>query len=157
MHYMPSILTLTAAICASGSVAFADPVEVKLSDRLDGNLDFYCFDISGAKEDANVAQGLQTHTCYGYQGESGIDQIFDSARIAQAQFYMPEFDVCATVSSYSAGTSVDLATCDGSDGQAIVMTDAGNISPWLHRTCVSPLVKTHDWAAAAHLNTRSNR
>ncbi len=111
------------------SIVSADQVEMMLSNKLDGNLDSYCLDISGSKQNANVSKGLQTHTCYAYQGKMGIDQIFDTNRLAENQLYMPEFDVCATVSAVEPGASIGLSACDDSDTQAIELTDEGHLSP----------------------------
>lgn len=124
------LLTVSALVLATTStVAAADPVEISLIDRLDGNLDGYCLDISGAKENADPSGGLQTHTCYTYQGASGIDQVFESDRFAEGVLYMPGFDVCATASDLTAGARLGLATCDGSDAQQITLTDTGALSP----------------------------
>ena len=122
------LLLLTFIAVATGA-ANAQPVEMMLTDRLDGNLDSYCLDISGSKKRADISKGLQTHTCYSYQGAMGVDQTFDSARLAEEQLYMPEFDVCVTVSELKSGASVGLSTCDNTDQQAISMTSNGQLSP----------------------------
>ncbi len=44
---------------------------------------------------------------------------------------MPEFDHGAKVSSVDAGTSIDLAECDGSDAQSFVFSGEGTIVPAL--------------------------
>ena len=120
---------LTTLLVSVASGAMADTAEVKRSDRLDGNLDFYCLDISGSKANANVESGLQTHTCYGYQGAAGIDQLFDVASLETNQLYMPDWDVCATVSDLAAGASIELAACEGADTQTITLTQDGHLSP----------------------------
>lgn len=126
---MKPTTALTVLFLPLASVAMADSAEVKLTDRLDGNLDFYCLDISGSKTNAKVENGLQTHTCYGYQGEAGIDQLFDVARIEDNLLYMPEWDVCATVSDLAAGASIELAACEGGDMQNITLAEDGHLSP----------------------------
>ncbi len=126
---MKLVAALAVSIASLASTATADTVEVMLTDRLDGNLDFYCLDISGSKTNANVENGLQTHTCYGYQGEAGVDQVFDLASVEDAQLYMPEWNVCATVSDLSVGASIELTACDNSDLQNIVLTENGHLSP----------------------------
>lgn len=123
------LMLVPALTMAAASPAIAGSVELMLSDRLDGNLDNYCLDISGSKQNADVSRGLQTHTCYAYQGAVGVDQVFDSEKFSQNQLYMFEFDVCATVSSLEAGTSIDLSACDNSDYQNITLTDEGHLSP----------------------------
>ena len=129
MHKILLTLTLTISMTSLAQSAQAEPVEIMLSDRLDGDLDYYCFDISGSKADADTSRGLQTHTCYGYQGAMGIDQVFDSTQIADNLFYMPEFDVCATLNSYAPGALVALASCDGTETQAIMRSSTGQVSP----------------------------
>ncbi len=119
----------TVAFTALASTATAESVEVMLSDRLDGDLDFYCLDISGSKANAKVERGLQTHTCYGYQGQAGIDQVFDVASFKDAKLFMPEWDVCATVSDLAAEASIELAACDGGELQNITLTEGGHLSP----------------------------
>ena len=126
---MKTLAACTAVSVMVANVAFAEPVEIMLSDRLDGDLDYYCLDISGAKENANIDGGLQTHTCYGYQGEAGIDQIFDADLFGRNALYMTEFEVCATLSSTDAGTPVGLAACDESESQQIAFTADGQLSP----------------------------
>ena len=37
----------------------------------------YCIDIMGSKSNADINKGLQSHTCYSYQGEISVDQGFD--------------------------------------------------------------------------------
>ena len=126
---MKPIVAMLFATAAVAGPAVADPVEIMLSDRLDGNLDFYCLDISGSQQNADVTGGLQTHTCYRYQGQAGVDQIFDSASFEENTLYMPEFDVCVEVEAMEAGASIGLATCDGSDAQSIAMTEANTLTP----------------------------
>ena len=126
---MKVAITLLIIALAFGKNALADSVEMMLSDRLDGNLDSYCLDISGSKANANIEKGLQTHTCYGYQGASGIDQLFDLERLSNNQLYMPEFDVCATLSDTVSGTRISLAACDTSESQKITLTENGYLSP----------------------------
>ncbi len=120
---------LTVVFIPLASAATADTAEVMLTDRLDGDLDFYCLDISGSKTNANVERGLQTHTCYRYQGEPGVDQVFDEANVGENQLFMPEWDVCATVSDLAAGASIELAACDNGDMQNITLTEDGHLSP----------------------------
>ena len=55
--------------------------------------------IIGYKDDANVSKGLQSHSCYSYQGQISVDQGFDSARISQKEFYIPHFKVVLVVVS----------------------------------------------------------
>lgn len=121
---------LFLALFGSGSIAFAEKVEITLADDLDGILNGYCLDIArGQKEDADPANGLQAHTCYSHEGQLAIDQIFESDKFSDNQLYMPEFDVCATVSGIEVDASVTLAACDSSDIQQLVISETGQISP----------------------------
>lgn len=118
---------ITATLMSAG--AFAQSVEVALVDNLDGDLSTYCFDIMGSGENADPSRGLQAHTCYSYRGALGIDQIFEASGVAEGRFFMPEFDVCATLSEAAVGATLGLATCDGSAAQQISMRESGTIGP----------------------------
>lgn len=122
-----------ALMLALSQTAHAERVEIALQDPLDGNLSGYCLDIAGAPgASADPAKGLQAHTCYSYRGALEVDQIFDTARFAEGVLYMPEFDVCATLSAAEAGASVGLAACDGGAAQQIVLDASGHLSPAGH-------------------------
>lgn len=54
---------------------------------------------------------------------------FDTARFADGVLYMPEFDVCAQLSTVDAGSSIDLAACDGSAAQSFTFAGEGAIVP----------------------------
>lgn len=51
----------------------------------------YCIDILGSKSNADINKGLQSHTCYSYQGEISMDQGFNYYRINDNAFYNPFF------------------------------------------------------------------
>lgn len=123
------ILAASTQFLFTANAAVSEQVEISLVDRLDGDLAEYCLDISGAKENADVEKGLQTHTCYNYHGESGIDQVFEADRFAEGVLYMLEFDVCGIVSELDAGATLGLAGCDGGADQLIALTDTGRLSP----------------------------
>jgi hypothetical protein len=106
----------------------AENVEITLVDMLDGVTSSYCIDIAGGNKDIDISKGLQAHTCYSYRGEIGADQTFAVSRFASNELYMPNFEVCATVSSLAAGSSIGLAACDGSDLQQISFSEGGTIS-----------------------------
>ena len=108
---------------------FAAGVEVFLKDRLDGNLSQYCIDIMGGFANIDPSRGIQAHTCLGYQGQFGTDQVLDSERFIAGEFKFPEFDVCITLESTEPDALASLTSCDGSDAQNIVFTANGNISP----------------------------
>ena len=109
--------------------AYAENVEVVLTDKLDGNLSGYCIDIKGGNQSVDPANGLQAHTCYSYRGSLGTDQIFDTARFTDNILYMPEYEVCAEVAAIEAGASVGLASCDGNDKQSFTFAGEGAITP----------------------------
>ena len=60
-----------------------------------------------------------------------MDQAFDADKFAEGVLYMPEFNLCAKVSSVDAGPSIDLAEGDGSDAQSFVFSSEGTIAPAL--------------------------
>lgn len=111
------------------SHAFAEKVEITLVDQLNGILNGYCFDVAGGNRDIDISKGLQTHTCYSYRGELGEDQVFETARFADNVLYMPNYDVCATLSSLEVGAKLGLASCNGNELQSISFSDSGKISP----------------------------
>lgn len=112
---------------ASGSTE--SRVEVNLIDELDGVTNGFCLDIAGGNENVETSNGLQTHTCYSYQGDLGTDQVFDGSQFADNVFYMPDFDVCIELSEIAVGATVSLNTCDGSDAQSLAFSGSGPISP----------------------------
>lgn len=109
--------------------AYAADVEVSLKDNLDGNLNSYCLDIRGGGQNIDPAGGLQAHTCYSYRGELGSDQAIDPKGIANGEFKLPAFDVCATMAGTEAGAEVALSTCDESELQQFDFAENGYISP----------------------------
>lgn len=125
----------TASSATTGSdltgkieVPAAGAVEIALIDKLHGVTSEYCIDIAGGNKDVDIGNGLQAHTCYSYRGAIGSDQSFVTAKFAQGQLYMTDFDVCATASALSAGAAIGLASCEGSDLQKIAFSGSGAIS-----------------------------
>lgn len=106
----------------------ADKVEITLVDVLDGVTSSYCIDIAGGNKNIDISKGLQAHTCYSYRGAIGTDQTFTTSRFAKNELYMPDFDVCAAATSLTAGASIGLASCDGSDLQKVSFLGNGTIS-----------------------------
>jgi cytochrome c553 len=121
-------ILLPVGLFLSTSASAAD-VEVVLKDKLDGNLNGYCFDIKGGGRNVDPSRGLQAHTCYSYRGALGSDQAIDGEAAANGVFRLPAYDVCATMESTDAGTEVSLTACDGSDAQQFDFADSGTISP----------------------------
>jgi hypothetical protein len=123
-------LALSVFAILNVTSAHAENVEIYLTDILDNVQNGYCLDIARAQGDkANPDDGLQGHTCYSPSGELGVDQAFDAAKFSDGVLYMPEFDVCASVGASDAGTSIDLAACDGSAAQSFNFSGEGAIVP----------------------------
>ncbi|MDB4224373.1 RICIN domain-containing protein [Granulosicoccus sp.] len=122
--------TLATFTFFSTQLVHADNVEIYLTDMLDNTQSGYCIDIARAQgEKANPDDGLQGHTCYSPKGELMVDQIFDSEKFADGILYMPEFDVCAEITSVTAGSSIALATCNDSPEQSFLFSGTGTIVP----------------------------
>lgn len=127
---MTKIITTTLATLAlTAGIARAENVEIYLTDTLDNIQNGYCLDIAGGQgAQADPGNGLQGHTCYSPSGEIFVDQAFESDRFADSVLYMPEFDVCAEVSSTDEDSAVELADCDASDAQGFVFSGEGTIT-----------------------------
>lgn len=128
MHNLKYVAILLLSLFLT-QVTWASNVEVFLKDRLDGNLSQYCIDIKGGFANIDPTRGLQAHTCLGYRGEFGTDQVLDSEDFASNQFNFPNFDVCMTIDTLEIGAEASLTACDNSDAQNIVFAENGNISP----------------------------
>lgn len=101
-----------------GSAALAQtPVEVTLVDRLDEARGF-CFDTLGFQTRARPEEGLQTHSCYSYQGQLAVDQSFDADMIPEGTFRIIEFNLCMTLTEISTGSKLALEPCDGGEMQS---------------------------------------
>ena len=121
---------VSAALVLIVGAVRAETVEVHLTDMLDNTQNGYCLDVAGGQgAPADPGNGHQGHTCYSPSGEIFVDQAFDSGRFADGILSMPEFDVCAEVSSIDEGAAVDLADCDGSDAQSFVFSGTDTITP----------------------------
>lgn len=118
----------TSASDAKPDASSDEMVEITLIDVLDGVTSSYCIDIAGGNKNIDITKGLQAHTCYSYRGEIGTDQTFATSNFASNELYMPDFDVCATVGSLTAGSAIGLAACDGSDLQKVSFSGSGTIS-----------------------------
>ena len=101
-------------------------VEIYLNNFLDEPRGF-CLDIKGYKSSASVERGLQAHTCYSYQGEIAVDQGFDFARLANQEFYLPNFDICMQAEKDQETAELVLRPCDKSALQQFVLGDDGKI------------------------------
>jgi hypothetical protein len=96
------------------NIVLGEIVEIYSLNEIDENRGF-CIDIRGHKSKAKVNRGLQTHTCYSYQGEVAVDQGFESSKLMKNQFYLPAFNVCMEAASVTASASLQLSKCQ--DGQ----------------------------------------
>ena len=124
-----SIYAIFSMIFFSGT-AYADNVEVYITDLLDNIQNGYCLDIAKGKgSSANPEDGLQAHTCYSPLGEVLVDQAFDPDKFDEGVLYMPEFDVCVQASSIDSDASLELASCDGSEAQRWIFGGEGTIAP----------------------------
>lgn len=129
MHNSKFLTSLLFTVFLLPLNTWAANVEIALVDRLDGDLEHYCIDISGGFQNIDPSRGLQAHTCLSYRGESTPDQILDQTGFANGQFKYPAFDVCASIPGTEAGTKVELKACDDSDAQSLVFAENGTISP----------------------------
>lgn len=126
----PELTTLAVIMLTAASPAFAENVEIYLLDMLDNTQNGYCIDIAkGREEAANPDDGLQGHTCYSPGGALGYDQTFDTEKFSDGLLYMVNFDVCAQITSADAGSTLELAACDGSDAQSFEFSGEGMIVP----------------------------
>jgi hypothetical protein len=107
--------SLIIFLCITVSVVWGKTevnlVEIKLLDNLDDKRGF-CIDIRGHKSKAKIERGLQTHTCYSYQGDIAVDQGFDANRLNQKELFFPNFDVCVHPTSYNNPLSLNLIKCN---------------------------------------------
>ena len=87
----------------------------------------YCIDILGSKLNADINKGLQSHTCYSYQGEISVDQGFDYDKINDNEFYIPFFKVCMEVEKIEKSARLLLNKCDKNQKQQFVFQADGKI------------------------------
>lgn len=102
------------------------PVEVTLVDRLDEARGF-CLDTLGFQTRARPEEGLQTHSCYSYQGQLAVDQSFDADMIPDGKFRIIEFDLCMTARGLSTGSGFALEPCDERDTQQFEHRSNGKV------------------------------
>jgi hypothetical protein len=101
-------LLLTSLILGSAAFA-ATKVEVTLIDKLD--------EPRGFQTRARPEEGLQTHRCYSFQGQIAVDPAFDGDLIPEGTFRLIDFELCMTLTGTSAGSTLALEPCDGSELQ----------------------------------------
>ena len=105
-----------------------ETVEVYLLNKLNDSRG-YCIDIQGHKTNADVNKGLQSHSCYSYQGEISVDQSFDKFKISENEFYIPYFKVCMEAEKIEESSSLLLNTCNKKDKQKFTLQNDGKIQP----------------------------
>ena len=110
---MKKIVLLIYLLILSPNNVSGEIIEIYTVNQLD-EYRGYCIDIKGHKLKAKIRKGLQAHPCYSYQGKIAVDQGFDSFRIAENEFFLPEFDVFMEASSMFASSPVKLGKCTGS-------------------------------------------
>ena len=101
-------------------------VEVTLTNKLDEPRGF-CIDTVGFESRARPENGLQTHSCYSYQGKLAFDQAFDADKIPEGIFRIIGFNLCMTARSLTAGSRFGLEPCDGRDAQRFQHWSNGQI------------------------------
>jgi len=106
----------------------SSPVEIYLIDSLDDSRK-YCLDILGYKDSADINKGLQSHSCYSYQGAVSIDQGFDKELISEKEFYIPHFKVCMEAENIEESSGLALKTCDKNEKQKFILQSSGKINP----------------------------
>lgn len=124
---MRHIFTSVALSCCIVAAAGAQtPVEVTLVNKLDEARGF-CFDTLGYQMRARPEEGLQTHTCYAYQGQLAVDQAFDAEGISNGMFRIIDFDLCMTARGLAAGNSFALEPCENLDTQRLQHRADGSV------------------------------
>ena len=109
MKLLNKIWPLLVALVMASSVLAETKVEVTLIDKLDEARGF-CFDTLGFQTRARPEEGLQTHSCYSYQGQLAVDQAFDADQIPDGVFRIIDFDLCMTLTGTTTGSKFALAT-----------------------------------------------
>lgn len=125
------ILAGSVCILFAINVNAETPVEVKLIAAIEEDRG-WCVDLRGGQNNGATVGGLHGHTCYTYNGRGPTpDQAFVMENIQEKnEFRMVEFnDKCMTLYEPKAGSFISMETCDGREAQAIIMNEAGQISP----------------------------
>ena len=120
-------LALLLSLLVASVLSAETPVEVTLVDRLDEPRGF-CLDTLGFQHRARPEEGLQTHSCYSYQGQLAVDQAFDADSISDGMFRIISFDLCMTARDLAAGSGFALEPCEGSDAQRFEHQSNGQIA-----------------------------
>jgi len=127
LQLLAGSLFFFSAISANAETA----VEVKLKAAIEEDRG-WCLDLRGGQNNGAPIGGLHGHTCYAYNGRGPTpDQAFVMENILEKnEFRMVSFnDKCMTLYEPQAGSFISIETCDGRKAQAMVMNEAGQISP----------------------------
>lgn len=124
--FTASMMTL-GLILGAASTQAAELVEIRLVDNIDDERG-YCVDIAGGRgADAPLDKGLQAHNCYDYAGSLLEDQSFDVDLLKQGQAKITYFNVCMTATSLTAGSALELASCNNSNNQSFSLEANGHL------------------------------
>ena len=103
-------------------------VEITLKDKLDEPRGF-CFDTRGFQHNARPDDGLQTHTCYSYQGQLAIDQAFNENLLKYDIFKLDGFNACMSLNGQESGSSLTFKDCEEVPEQSFKFNADGLITP----------------------------
>lgn len=120
---------LLGLFLASSKVAFAEPVEVYLLDRIDGILNHYCLDTNGPPHAMQLDTPLQAHTCYSYQGNLTDDQAMDTEDIGRGKIRIVAVDLCAQLDGTEPGATITLTDCADTPEQQFELRANGQFAP----------------------------
>ncbi|OUU80833.1 MAG: hypothetical protein CBC38_00655 [Gammaproteobacteria bacterium TMED78] len=127
---MKNLYLLLVVLVTSSLIAQENLVEITLEDKLDEPRGF-CLDTRGFQHRANIQDGLQTHTCYSYQGQLAIDQAFDENLFDYGIFKLVGFEVCMSLENKVVGTNLALEDCEEVPEQSFNFGNDGTIIPLL--------------------------
>lgn len=99
---------------------------ITLVDKLDEPRGF-CVDTVGFEIRAKPEEGLQTHSCYSYQGQLAVAQAFDTDLIPKEIFQIIAFNLRMTARAPSTGSAFALEPCNGRATQEFERRPNGKI------------------------------
>ncbi|MBT5330493.1 MAG: RICIN domain-containing protein [Porticoccaceae bacterium] len=131
MGLMKKTILATLAIAASAASLHlqAEPVEVVLMDRLDGDLHDYCIDVNGPPHRLELEVPIQTHTCYSYRADPPpptVDQAMDTDDIANGKIHLFEIGLCGEVTGDQPGARIMLTECEDTEEQSFLLKENGH-------------------------------
>jgi len=127
--------------------ATAEKVEVRLLDRLDGDLNDYCIDVNGPPHRLELKAPIQTHTCYSYRKEPTpptVDQAINSLDLTKGKIHLQDIGLCGQVDGDQPGATVSLTECKDIEEQSFELRENGqfvwkssNYSPLKPELCLT--------------------